>query len=270
MTPDISVVMSVYNGEETIRSAVESILNQTFKNIELIVVDDGSSDKTLEILSTFSDKRLKLIRHKHDYISSLNLGIESAFGKYIARMDADDYMHPERLKYQWTFMEKHLEIDICSTWMQSFGLSKKIISNYSGKVNDMVYLLLKGNPICHPTVMMRNEIIKKKKMKYDKYVLAEDYKLWFEAVKKGLSFYVIPLILHYYRHSKEQQTSKHWYMQVLTSCKIKEEILEYLIQSQNNPHIQRYLTEGLILYKKKIINLQQICNIFLFIKKYAM
>lgn len=263
MMPEISIVMSAYNCEDTIVYAVESVLSQTFQDFEFIIIDDGSSDDTLKILSGFSDSRIKILRNTHDYIGSLNAGIRHSKGKYIARMDADDYMHPNRLLFQWTFMQSNSKIDICSTWMQTFGMFHGVISQSSGKHEDMLYKLLQGNIVCHPTVMMRNAKIRNSGLFYEAYALAEDYKLWFEATKRGLSFYTIPIVLYYYRISSRQQTIRHRDIQISTSRKIKEEILEYIVQCHEDGCIKAYLTEILNLYRRKYLTLEQSCNLFM-------
>lgn len=266
MKPEISVIMPVYNSEETISYAVESVLSQTFDKFEFMVIDDGSTDKTLDILSSFSfDDRLVIFKKEHNYIASINYGLEHANGKYIARMDADDYMHPERLRIQWQFMEHNEDIDICGTWMHTYGLSHKTYYNYSGIVHNLVYKMLQGNPIFHPTVMMRNDVIKTHRLIYENYDLAEDYKLWFEAAKHNLSFYIIPIVLHYYKHSIKQGADIH--KQIQSSHRIKEEILEFIINQQSNIFIKDFLITAYKLYKNEFITLDKICKIFISINE---
>ena len=104
--PIISVVMSAYNGEKWLNEAVDSILNQTFKDFEFIIINDGSNDRTYEILNSYNDKRLRIINHKSNrgLITRLNEGLDQSNGKYIARMDADDISLPERFKIQIDFL----------------------------------------------------------------------------------------------------------------------------------------------------------------------
>lgn len=117
----ISVVMPTYNAEKYVEEAIKSVLNQTFDDFEFIIVDDGSMDNTVPIIRSFNDKRIKLIENKHDFIDSLNLGIENASSKYLARMDADDIMFNERLAIQYSIMEEESEITVCSSWMKALG-----------------------------------------------------------------------------------------------------------------------------------------------------
>ena len=114
--PKISVVMAVYNGEKYLREAIDSILNQTFKDFEFIIVNDGSTDRTREILESFIDPRIVLIHQEHMGLTkSLNRGIALAKGKYIARQDADDISMAERLEKQFNFLESHENVALLGT-----------------------------------------------------------------------------------------------------------------------------------------------------------
>lgn len=108
----ISVCMSMYNVAPYVGECIDSILAQTFEDFELLIVDDGSDDDSAAIVRSYTDKRIKLIEREHDYIASLNYLLSHATGKYIARMDADDIMLPNRLERQFTYMETHPGVDI--------------------------------------------------------------------------------------------------------------------------------------------------------------
>ncbi len=129
--PLISVVMPVYNSEKYLEEAINSILNQTFTDFEFIILNDGSTDKTEDIILSYSDSRILYIKNKTNLqiVKTLNKGIELASGKYIARMDSDDISSPERFEKLIEFMENNHEIDICSTWLETFGNRKKIWKN---------------------------------------------------------------------------------------------------------------------------------------------
>ena len=110
IVPKVSVVMSVYNGEKYLRESIESILNQTLSDFEFIIINDGSTDNSLDILKSYKDDRIVIIDQKNTGLGkALNNGINESKGKYIARMDADDISMPERLKLQYEFLEKHPE-----------------------------------------------------------------------------------------------------------------------------------------------------------------
>ena len=105
----ISVILPVYNSETTIEAAVKSILSQSFKDFELIIINDGSSDDTEQIINSFKDKRIKYIKNVKNIglIASLNIGIKFSSSEYVARMDSDDISHPSRLKKQILFLKIH-------------------------------------------------------------------------------------------------------------------------------------------------------------------
>lgn len=103
--PKVSVMMCVHNAEEYIKDCLDSIFCQSFGDFELVVVDDGSTDSTMEQVKLCSDNRIRIIQKEHDYIGSLNAGLDACTGEYIARMDADDLMHPDRLQVQVALMD---------------------------------------------------------------------------------------------------------------------------------------------------------------------
>ena len=115
MNPKVTVLMPVYNCEKYLRESIESILNQTFKDFEFLIINDGSSDKSAEIVESYNDNRINFVQNEKNIglAASLNRGLDIAKGEYIARMDADDISLPERLEKQVRFMETNPQIGIC-------------------------------------------------------------------------------------------------------------------------------------------------------------
>lgn len=225
--------MPTYNVEKYVAEAIESVLKQSFDDFEFIIIDDGSSDNTLKIIRTYKDKRIRLIENKHDFIGSLNIGLDVASGKYIARMDADDIMHIDRLKIQYSIMEEEKTITICSSWVSPFGkdVTKGAVAKTAfGILEHPLLHFLKGNNIFHPTVMMRTDFLRLHNLRYQNYEYAEDYKLWMEIAKKHGRFYVESQPLLLFRVSEDQISNKKREKQKKTSVKIQREILDYLIQ----------------------------------------
>jgi glycosyltransferase involved in cell wall biosynthesis len=217
----VSIIMPCHNAETTIAEALESVLNQTLNRFELIIVDDGSTDSTREIIRSFKDRRIVLIEHRHDFIESLNLGMRRASGKYIARMDADDVMLPERLQTQYDYMQAHPEIDLLAAGMQFFGESDYLYNPPEGALTlaDMTAV----NRIAHPTVMIRRESLKKLPELYrKKYPYAEDYDLWMRMIEAGMTLYNIPHIVLRYRMSDRQITSLHREEQEQSGARIRK------------------------------------------------
>lgn len=230
--PVISIVLVFYNAEQYIKEAIDSIMNQSFKDFELLLVNDGSTDKSVSFVNEYKDKRIHLIHNNHDYIKSLNLGLKKTRGKYIARMDADDIMHPDRLLIQYSLMEDKPEIDFCSSWCTLFTEKRGrtfVCKNLSGKVVDPLVSMLQTNIFIHSSMMFKTEFIKRNKLKYLCYNHTEDYKMWIEAAKLGAVFFVEPQVLLYHRGHKQQVCNKYSEMQESNCIRIKEEIMEYLL-----------------------------------------
>lgn len=212
MTPLVSVVMSVYNGAEYLSDAIESILSQTMEDLEFIIIDDGSSDGSLESIKGYKsqDARIVLIsRENRGLIDSLNEGIEKASGKYIARMDADDISMPGRLQKQVDFMEKNPNIGLCGTWIEAFDeYGTKVTGRYSVDDPMLRCELLFSSPFAHPSVMMRSDLLRDNGLSYNKeYVDAEDYELWYQCAKVT-ELGNIPQVLLRYRLLVESVTRK--------------------------------------------------------------
>ena len=228
----VSVVMPVHNVARYIDEAMESILNQSFPNFELIIVDDGSTDDTVERIKGYKDSRIRLYRHDHDFIGSLNLGLQEARGKYVARMDADDMMHVDRLRIQYNIMELEPSIDCCGSWFTMYDEAtgaKRLVPMVSGKIEYVLLLLLGGNPFCHPTMMLRKDFLDRHHLSYKDYKYAEDYKLWFDVAKYGGVFYIESQDLLCYRRHKGQVTHLKKEEQAETGNMIRDEIIDYLL-----------------------------------------
>lgn len=262
----ISVVMPVYNGEKYLSEAIASVLKQSFNDFEFIIVDDGSTDTTSPIVRSFTDKRIVLIENKHDFIGSLNLGIKCAKSKYIARMDADDIMHIDRLKIQYAIMEEEPSITVCGTWMIPFGSAPKggLIQSVGGMIDSPALRLLKGNMIFHPTVMIKNEFLKKHNLYYENYAYAEDYKLWFEIAKCEGVFYIESQPLLHYRISDQQVSKVKAKEQRDTVSIIKEEIVSYLVEKSTIEKECLGLLLGSMLHLKdnKMIQIDEITDFY--------
>ena len=149
MIPAVSIIVPVYNAEAYLQDCLYSIIQQTFPDFELLLIDDGSTDGSVAVINGFTDNRIRVIQNRHDFIGSLNMGIHAARGKYIARMDADDLMLPHRLQTQFDFMELHPDIDVCGSWADTFGEIHNIIRRPTEHA-DIVSSMLRSNPFMHP------------------------------------------------------------------------------------------------------------------------
>ena len=185
--PTVSVILPVYNAIGTVAAAVYSILNQSLRELELIVVDDGSTDGSGQMLSGLLDDRLKVMNHCRNLgISrSLNLGMEAARGKYVARMDADDVAHTERFERQVAFLEANSDVGLCGSSVCASGAGTSSIWRHPLKHEEIRILLLFENPIFHPTVMFRRALLTRIGLAYEPgWDGAEDYRLWARLADK--------------------------------------------------------------------------------------
>jgi len=181
--PQVSVILPVYNGEEYISESIDSILTQTFQNFELILIDDGSTDKTSEILNSYKyrDNRISLIsRDNRGLIYSLNEGIDKSSGRYIARMDADDISHKDRLNNQFEFMEENKDIGVLGSDIQIINHQGELgkVYHFPEQHQLIIWAMLFLCPIAHPTVMMRRHLVINAGKYSENAKHAEDYELW--------------------------------------------------------------------------------------------
>jgi glycosyltransferase involved in cell wall biosynthesis len=213
MNPRVSVLMSVYNGEQYLKDAIESILSQTFCDFEFIVIDDGSSDSTPDILAHYQQREPRVLAHRFDHnrglSAALNFGIRLARGEYIARMDADDISLPNRLQEQVGFMDAHPEIGVCGTWVELIGAIEGQIWKYPTRHEAIHARMLFANTLVHPSVIMRVVSIKENALQYDEDVrYAQDYELWGRAIT-SVQFANLDQILLQHRIHAEGTGVKH-------------------------------------------------------------
>lgn len=199
----VSVVLPVYNGAAYIADAVRSILSQSFVDFELILINDGSKDNTLEIINEFTaDPRVVLIsRENKGLIYSLNEGIAKASGRYIARMDADDYSYPNRLADQVKLMEAGA-LDICGGHYMIIGSTDKFLGSVFLPLDAVAFQLYLSimPPFAHGSVMFRKAFWDNQGMKYgSNYKEAEDFALWQEFYFNGARFGNVNEVIFKYR-----------------------------------------------------------------------
>lgn len=226
----ISIVMPMYNARPYIKECIESILCQNYTNFELLIGDDGSTDGSEELVASFHDRRIRLFRFEHDYIATCNKLLKAAKGKYIARMDADDVMLPDRLAYQYEFMEHHPEIDILGCSMQCFGENDSLYKNTLGRIS--CHELFEYCCVAHPTVFARREALETHQLSFrEAYAFAEDYDLWAQALACGLSIFNTDKIVVKYRICGSQISRNHSEEQCRRSRKVQENIARLLHQT---------------------------------------
>jgi glycosyltransferase involved in cell wall biosynthesis len=201
MNPLVSVIIPVYNVQDYVMQCLQSIINQTYSNLEIWIVNDASTDHTEEIISYIKDSRIQIINNDCNLglAESVNRSISESTGKYIARMDADDVALPTRIERQVDYLERNPDVDILGTAMQSFGYSR--YTHYFPSSHDRCKAQLLFN-VCfgHPTVMMRSEIFSNKGNLYRSELrqYSEEYELWCRLVD-DYKFCNLPDVLLRYR-----------------------------------------------------------------------
>ena len=244
-TPKVTVLMSVYNGEKYLPEAVDSILNQTFEDFQFLIIDDGSTDSSLEILRFYNDSRIRIIENKINIglIKSLNKGLKLAKSKYIARMDADDISMPLRLEKQVALMDSHPEIGVCGTWVEAFYGETSIWEK--PREHDSIFAgMLFDNMVNHPTVIIRMDAVSALKAYYeDAYIHAEDYEYWIRLLLSGVRFTNIGEALLRHRVHEEKVSIVYNAILMKNTEKIRLKLLAYL---GINPEEEEVLVHNII------------------------
>ena len=251
----ISVLLPVYNGGKYLEEAVASILKQTYKNFELIIIDDGSTDDTRDVISLFKDHRIKVIsRGNKGLITSLNEGIELASGQWIARMDADDIALPQRFELQLDWLQR-TGADVCGSWVSRFGDGEKRIVRTKEKDDEIKIDLLFYSSFVHPSVLGRASMFKK--LRYNQgSVRAEDYDLWVRSAEQGYTMANIPEVLLWYRVHDEQVSAEYLEMQLEQTSKIRYRYWQSFCKSRNIS--EENLLSGLEIFHKQSRNMKTI------------
>ncbi len=205
--PAVSVILPVYNSEKYIGEAIKSVLAQSFKDFELIVINDGSSDRSCSIIESFrkTDRRIDVIsRENRGLIYSLNEGIERAQGQWVMRMDADDICTPERMSQQLAWLNS-TGADVSGAWIRTFGHTVPRLRRFYRTEAAIKLQLLFNSCFAHPTVMGRRTLFGRFQYKStEKHV--EDYGLWTRMASAGIQLTNYPGVVLYYRIHRAQVT----------------------------------------------------------------
>jgi glycosyltransferase involved in cell wall biosynthesis len=238
----ISVIMPVYNTENYIRKAIESILNQTYKNFELLIVDDASTDNSYNIALEYQkqDERIKLLKNKNKkgISGAVNTGIEASSGKYITRMDSDDISLPERLEKQYNFLKNNKNYNSCSINLYYINRKGKKISDSIAKKYTAPYewLLISFDPIPNAPILYSASIIKKHNLKFSyNYKTAEDYCFLKDYMLHGGKITLIDEPLYEYRFHEGSITLNNY----STTFKNSLEIINNYIKHISNLKIPK-------------------------------
>jgi len=241
-SPLVSVVMSVYNGERYLREAIESILTQTFADFEFIIIDDGSTDASRDIILSYGDSRIRLVDNERNLglTRSLNRGLQLARGEYVARQDADDVSMPERLARQVAFLDTNPHIVLLGTWAQEIDAEGRALVTREPPCECAAirWMLLFDNPYIHTSVILRRATVLKEVGFYnEKYAYAQDYDLW-SRIARVFPVANLPEQLVKFRISRESMSYTYGEMILSEPAEISLRNLSkvlYLAQSSSRP-----------------------------------
>jgi glycosyltransferase involved in cell wall biosynthesis len=232
----ISIILPVYNAKNTIKRCIDSIIKQTEKDWKLVAINDGSTDGTKDILNYYEDKFENIsicnLEKNMGLVYALNKGLELSKGKFIARMDADDEMLPDRLKQQLEVFKIYKDVDVCG--MSSVINKKSVRLNFSSH-DEIIESLHFSNPIIHPTVMIR--VSNKLKIQYTN-VVCEDYDLWTRLAMQGAIFININKPGIIYNKSLDQKSIREKHLVANAAILIAEKYSEF-----TSPMLRRRLED---------------------------
>ena len=267
-TPKVSIIMPCYNSEKYIEKAIQSVLEQTYRNFELIIIDDDSTDKTWEIIEQYAKKDFRVIctrksENEKGISKSMNKGIEMARGKYITRMDSDDIIIPEKILRQVQFLDENEEYGICS-------VNIAMMDNLGNIYNENVYpeqkvpsewTFLWTNPVPNAPCMYRTSIIKGNNITFSNLRTAEDYDFLEKLITKT-KVYMINLPLYYYRYNEKSTYNRNRIETFKNSLDISKKYYKE-VTKKNAPDFYKFLTWFYTNEDEPIIEDVQVINEFL-------
>lgn len=249
----ISVIMPVFNAEKYLENAIKSILNQTYTDFELIIINDKSTDSSFKIISDFKkiDTRIIIINNDSNLGPALsrNKGIDIANGEYIALMDADDISKSYRFKKQVAILEENKDIGLCGSWFTLFGdkIETQVIKHFETH-EELKVNFLKDCYIGNPTVLVRKNLVLNEKFNPE-FVPIEDYELWSRLINKTKFYNLQESLLDYRWHNTNISQTSNFNIKKLHK-KVRLNQLSYLGISDNKSDSDFYLNA--IRYSEKL------------------
>jgi glycosyltransferase involved in cell wall biosynthesis len=239
MQPLVSVLLPVFNAAEFLEPALTSIFRQSYSNLEILAIDDGSTDESVSVLERFTDSRLRIVRNEQNrgICMTLNRAIDLAGGDYLARMDADDICHRDRIRTQMAFLESNRQVGICGTAMRRFGRGMPSIWRGPTTDEEIRCLLFFESPMAHPTVLFRADIFRHG-LRYDPDMRhAEDYDLW-ERASHFTRLANLPAVLYRYRVHVSNTLSQPSNRVRETTERVRRRLLSYLYPAPSDEELR--------------------------------
>ncbi|MEO6131032.1 MAG: glycosyltransferase family 2 protein, partial [Saprospiraceae bacterium] len=235
--PAITVIMPVYNTSKYLHESIHSILHQSFTDFEFIIINDGSTDTSEEIILSYTDSRISYLKNdiNKGYVYSLNRGLRQANGKYIARMDSDDISMPDRLLHQFNYMEGHPDVIVCGGGFELFGNVNRV-----EHLKEDFLLCLLRSAFNHPTTFLRADYFRSRGIFYDEASMYyEDYKLWGEIYEAhhytSDCFYNLPEVVIKYRTHSLQVSSAFKEQQAAGALQVRRKFLTDFLTKHDMP-----------------------------------
>jgi glycosyltransferase involved in cell wall biosynthesis len=232
--PKLSIIMPVYNSEKYLRESTESILNQTFKDFEFIIINDGSTDSSMEIVKSYKDPRIKIydLSTNHGIVYCLNFGIEKSESEIIARMDADDISIQNRIEIQYNYLLNNPTIGLVSSQVQLIDSScvKERIWKQGGSSEDIFYKLHFVNCIAHPSVIFRKKLVLKAGLYKKEALHMEDFDLWYR-LSKITKIFEIPKVLLNLRKTESNISFQNYDLQIENASGLSQKTLKNFINT---------------------------------------
>ena len=244
----LSVVMSTYNRGHILKETVESVLNQSFSDFEFIIIDDCSTDNTAEILSSFSDKRIKILKNSQNKGCTFNYHIAHnlANGKYVAHIDDDDICYPNRFEKQLDFLSQNKDIALLGTFVETFGENERPSWTFYTEPEKIDFVMNFYNPICHSSIVYDKEYAEKNSINYDLTCrCAQDYDFYKQFILKGGKLANISDILVRYRMHPKRLTDEFETQQIqinVAEC-VKEQLLSRFLNDNEINEVKQLLID---------------------------
>lgn len=234
--PKVSIVLPVHNAAPYLAQCIDSLLGQTLSDFELVIINDGSTDDSAEVIATYQrqDPRIRFINHQQNrgLVAVLNSATALCQGKYIARMDADDWCEPERLALQCDVLDSQPDISVVGSWIALFGARQEVWHYRMQDEFIKALLLFRTNAMPHNSLIAKRECLER--FQYDPaYIHVEDAELWSRMMMQApeVRFANIPRVLTHYRIHHNQVSEQHKDIQQQQFCRIIRKLLENLLGS---------------------------------------
>lgn len=270
--PKVSILMSVFNGERYLKDAIESMLSQDFENFEFLIINDGSTDESEKIITSYTDVRIRLINNGKNIglVSSLNKAIGLASGEYIVRMDCDDVSLKNRLSLQVKFMDNNKNIGASGSYYNLMYNGKKAVADFPLDQKEIKCYMLFNSPIAHPSAIIRRSLINEKQLFYrSEFIHAEDYDLWSQISEYADLANVSDVLLNYRIHGNQITGNLNLTPQKKASLNIirlrhlksinlvpsdHELFIHNLVSDGRKPDTREYLKETEVWLKKIVVS----------------